>query len=93
MAPVTVAPGMICMDNAARLGATFGLYGYIAAAPAQAVVHAAGAPANKTINVTGVSGSPEAIAQRIATAVQRPARTVLDEIKRARAFEARVSYV
>ncbi len=48
---------------------------------------------NPIINVTGVSGSPEAIAQRVAAAMQRPARTVLDEIKRARAFEARVGYV
>jgi hypothetical protein len=48
---------------------------------------------NPTINVTGVSGSPEAIGQRVAAAMRRPAQIVLDEIKRARQAEARLGYV
>jgi hypothetical protein len=43
--------------------------------------------------VIRVTGSPEAIAQRVAGAMIRPAKVILDEIKPARSHEARLGYV
>jgi hypothetical protein len=45
------------------------------------------------INGSAGTGSPESIGRRVAAAMQRPTRVVLDEIKRARSHEERLGYV